>query len=213
MAKKDITKLSDFPLNRENPFLKQAVQEVDKHVVHKWKNTAGSDKKAVLTVVNPDSGEIMGQTTFMRQIEVDEDQFAKLYLTQFQAFFDLTTAGIRVFGYIMTCMRPRNDMVFFDLEDCKAYTKYNSKVSIYKGLAELVSGGIIARGRSDNLYFINPLIIWNGDRVRFVNEYVKKSRKKKSLDDPNQLSIDFHEEADAEEQPYDHTKGDGYAYE
>ena len=82
MAKKDaIMKLSDFPMNKENPFLQQAVQEVDKKVVHKWKNTAGSDKKAVLTVVNPDSGEIMGQTTFMRQIEVDETQFAKLYLT------------------------------------------------------------------------------------------------------------------------------------
>ena len=202
MAKKEIMKLSDFPTNRENPFLQQAVQEVDKHVVHKWKNTAGSDKKAVLTVVNPDSGEIMGQTTFMRQIEVDEDQFAKLYLTQFQAFFDLTTAGIRVFGYIMTCMRPKNDMIYFDLEDCMAYTKYSSKVSIYKGLAELVSGGIIARGRNDNLYFINPLIIWNGDRVRFVNEYVKKSRKKKPIEDPNQLSIDFHEDAQAEELPF-----------
>ena len=203
MAKKDaIMKLSDFPLNKENPFLQQAVQEVDKKVVHKWKNTAGSDKKAVLTVVNPDSGEIMGQTTFMRQIEVDETQFAKLYLTQFQAFFDLTTAGIRVFWYIMTCMRPRNDMVIFDLEECMTYTKYNSKVSIYKGLAELVSAGIIARGRNDNFYFINPLIIWNGDRVRFVNEYVKKSRKKNHDDDPNQLSLDFQEDADVKELPF-----------
>lgn len=203
MSKKELAKLSDFPLNRENPFLQQAVQEVDKKVVHKWKNTAGSDKKAILAVVNPDSGEIMGQTTFMRQIEVDEDQFAKLYLTQFQAFFDLTTAGIRVFGYIMTCMRPRNDMIFFDLEDCKAYTKYNSKVSIYKGLAELVLGGIIARGRNDNLYFVNPLIVWNGDRVRFVNEYVKKARKKKRVEeDPRQMKLDFHEDADTQELPF-----------
>ena len=100
-------KLTDFPANVENPFLKQAVQEVDKHIVHKWRNTAGSDQKAISLVIDPESGEVMGQTTFMRQIQVDEDQFTKLYLTQFRAFFDLTQAGIRVFGYIMTCMKPR----------------------------------------------------------------------------------------------------------
>lgn len=217
-------RLSSFPQNIENPFLKQAVQEVDKKVVHKWKNTAGSDKKAILAVVNPDSGEIMGQTTFMRQIEVDEDKFTKLYLGQFQLFFDLTTAGIRVFGYIMTCMKPKNDMVYFDRDDCIAYTKYKSVESVYRGLTELLKAGIIARGKNDNIYFINPLIIWNGDRVRFVNEYVKKSRKKNHVDDPNQLSLDFHEDAVADEVPFpggempegtppEDGEGDGYAYE
>ena len=201
MAKK-VIKLSNFPVNTENPFLKEAVQEVDKYVVHKWKNTAGSDKKAVLVVSDPDTGEIMGQTTFMRQIEVDEDQFAKVYLQHFNQFFDLSTPGIRVFGYIMTCMKPTKDMIIFDLEECMKYTNYSSKAMIYRGLAELLDGGIIARGRNENFYFINPLIIWNGNRARFVTEYVKKSRKKKPADDPNQLKLDFHEDADAEELPF-----------
>ena len=82
-------------------------------------------------------------------------------------------------------------MIYFDLQECLAYTKYNSKTMVYRGLAELVNGGIIARGKNDNVYFINPLIIWNGDRARFVTEYVKKSKKKKQLEDKNQLTIDF----------------------
>lgn len=188
------TKLTDYPTNRENPFLKQAVEQVEKAVVRKWKNTAGSDAKAILSVVDNDTAEIVGQTTFMRKIEVDEDQFAKLYLSQFQAFFDLTTAGIRVFGYIATCMKPRNDMIFFKLKDCLEYTKYTSKNTVYKGLTELIEAGIIARGDTEYLYFINPLIAWNGDRARFVNEYVKKQKKaKKQLDDPNQLQLPFPE--------------------
>lgn len=184
-------RLSSFPQNTKNPFLKQAIQEVDRHIVHKWKNTAGSDQKAISLVIDPDSGEIVGQTTFMRQIEVDEDKFTKLYLTQFQAFFDLTTAGIRVFGYVMTCMKPKNDMIYFDRDECMEYTKYKSVESVYRGLTELLNAGIIARGKNDNVYFINPLIIWNGDRARFVTEYVKKSKKKKQLEDKNQLTIDF----------------------
>lgn len=184
-------RLSSFPQNTKNPFLKQAIQEVDRHIVHKWKNTAGSDQKAISLVIDPDSGEIVGQTTFMRQIEVDEDKFTKLYLTQFQAFFDLTTAGIRVFGYVMTCMKPKNDMIYFDRDECMEYTKYKSVESVYRGLTELLMAGIIARAKNDNFYFINPLIIWNGDRARFVTEYVKKSKKKKQLEDKNQLTIDF----------------------
>ena len=184
-------RLSSFPQNTKNPFLKQAIQEVDRHIVHKWKNTAGSDQKAISLVIDPDSGEIVGQTTFMRQIEVDEDKFTKLYLTQFQVFFDLTTAGIRVFGYVMTCMKPKNDMIYFDRDECMEYTKYKSVESVYRGLTELLMAGIIARAKNDNFYFINPLIIWNGDRARFVTEYVKKSKKKKQLEDKNQLTIDF----------------------
>ena len=184
-------RLSLFPQNTKNPFLKQAILEVDRHIVHKWKNTAGSDQKAISLVIDPDSGEIVGQTTFMRQIEVDEDKFTKLYLTQFQVFFDLTTAGIRVFGYVMTCMKPKNDMIYFDRDECMEYTKYKSVESVYRGLTELLMAGIIARAKNDNFYFINPLIIWNGDRARFVTEYVKKSKKKKQLEDKNQLTIDF----------------------
>ncbi len=188
------SRLSSFPTNTENPFLKQAVEEVNKTVVKKWKNTAGSDAKAISLVVDAQTGEVNGQTTFMRRIEVDEEQFTKLYLTQFQAFFNLTTAGIRVFGYIMTCMQPRKDMILFDRDECMNYTKYKGVESIYRGLTELVKAGIIARGKSDYLYFVNPLIVWNGDRARFVNEYVKKTKKKKILDNPNQLQLDFHDE-------------------
>lgn len=172
-------RISKFPTNRENPFLKQAVEEVDRQIVKKWRGASFSDRKAISAVMDEETGEIVGHTSFMRQIEVDETQFTKLYLTQFQSFFDLTTAGIRVFGYIMTCMQPRKDMIVFDREDCMAYCKYKAVESIYRGLTELLKAGIIARGKNDNFYFINPLIVWNGDRVTFVNQYVKKQTKKK----------------------------------
>ncbi|KAB4315905.1 MFS transporter [Bacteroides thetaiotaomicron] len=133
----------------------------------------------------------------MRQIEVDEEQFAKLYLNNFAAFFDLSQAAIRVFGYIMTCMKPKNDMIMFILEDCLEYTKYTSKGTVYRGLAELVKAEIIARGINENLWFINPLIVFNGDRVSFTKTYVRKkslSTKKKAEEDERQLSLGFSSE-------------------
>lgn len=177
MAKSEL-KISDFRKNKENPFMQQAIEAIENHIVKKYKSSTGSDKKAVVAVADTESGEIF-KTSFIRQIEVDEEQFAKLYLSNFGAFFDLSTPAIRVFGYCLTCMKPRNDMIIFSVEDCQKYTHYGSKASIYKGLAELINAEIIARGPSDNLWFINPLVIFNGDRVTFAKQYVKRASLQK----------------------------------
>ncbi|MCE8872381.1 MFS transporter [Bacteroides fragilis] len=195
MAKNEL-KLSDFQRNKENPFMKQAIEDIENHVVKKYKSSTGSDKKAVVAVADTDTGEVF-RTSFIRQIEVDEEQFAKLYLNSFAAFFDLSQAAIRVFGYIMTCMKPKNDMIMFILEDCLEYTKYTSKGTVYRGLAELVKAEIIARGINENLWFINPLIVFNGDRVSFTKTYVRKkslSTKKKAEENERQLSLGFSSE-------------------
>jgi hypothetical protein len=51
----------------------------------------------------------------------------------------------------------------------------------------LVENNIIARGPADNLYFINPMVIFNGDRVSFTKTYVKKQKGK--VIDPNQINL------------------------
>ena len=193
MAKKTELRISYFEKNEENPFMKQAIEGIENHIVKKYKSSTGSDKKGVVAVADTETGEVF-KTSFIRQIEVDEDQFAKLYLSNFAAFFDLSTAAIRVFGYILTCMKPKNDMVLFFIDKCQEYAKYKSRETIYKALAELVTAEIIARGPADNLWFINPLIVFNGDRVTFAKTYVRKktlAAKKKAEEEKRQLSLGF----------------------
>lgn len=190
--KMKLLKVTDFPTNHENPFLMQAVPQIKSHFGVAQVNAAGAGQRAILNAVDPNTGEVVGNTTFVKKKIVDEDQFTKLYLSQFQAFFDLTQVGLKVFGYIMTCMKASSDMIYFDKEACKTYTQYKSSVSIYKGIAELLNGGIIARGWSDSIFFLNPLIVWNGSRVTFVTQYEKKS-KPKQIEDKNQLTMQFDE--------------------
>lgn len=186
IVKKEAIKLTDFIKNDENPFMKQAIELIDRNIVKKYQSSATSDKKATLLAIDPNTSEVLGYTRFVRQIEVDESQFAKLYLSNFAAFFDLSQAAIRVFGYILTCMKPKNDVFLFDRKKCIEYTKYSSDKPIYKGLAELITAEIIARGPNEYVWFINPMIVFNGDRVTFAKTYVKK--KTKTIDD-RQLSL------------------------
>lgn len=172
-----IKKIRDCEKHAQNPFLEKAIQAVEGGVVKKYKSASGYDKRAVLQAVDPKTGEVLGNTSFIRQIEVDEEKFAKLYLSNFSSFFDLKSSSIRVFGYILNQLEPGKDMVIFFMEDCMSYTKYKTPKPIYEGLSYLIASEIIARGRGDNIYFINPLIVFNGNRVTFAKSYVKRTKK------------------------------------
>jgi hypothetical protein len=181
-----VKKITDFEKNIENPFLKEAVQQIQSGIVKKYKNTSGTSRGAILQAVNSE-GELVGHTSFIRQIEVDEQQFTKIYLSQFSAFFELNSQSIKVFGYIMTKLMPKQDFFIFDLEECLEYTGYKSGQSVYNGLSGLIGSSIIARGKKDYLYFINPMVFFNGDRVTFAKAYVKKQKGK--IIDPMQTNL------------------------
>lgn len=196
-------KLSDFDYNEENPFLKQALEEVNKHTVKRYRAAGKTDKKAILQAFDSDTGEILGHTQFIRQFEVDEEQFAKLYLANFSSFFDLKTSAIKVFGYVLNQLQPDKDYFFFMMDDCLDYTGYKAKSSVFDGLAQLVSKDIIARGKTDFMYYLNPMVMFNGSRITFANTYYKKAKEEakkienkpvieeeKEVIDPNQLSLE-----------------------
>lgn len=45
MENKKPVKLTDFQKNEENPFMKQAIEGIENHVVKKYKSNSGGDKK------------------------------------------------------------------------------------------------------------------------------------------------------------------------
>jgi hypothetical protein len=186
MAKKEVAKVSDFQKNRNNPFIEEAIEQIENSIVKKYRNSTGTSKDAILQAMDS-SGNPAGHTTFIRQIEVDEDQFVKVYLSQFEAWYNLQPQGLKVFGYILSKLQPRQDLIPFFMYECLEFTQYKGEKSIYIGLANLLENNIIARGMNENFYFINPMIAFNGDRVTFAKSYVKK-QKRKSID-PNQTNI------------------------
>ena len=194
IKKRNSTSITEFEMYKENPFLQQAVEQVQNNIVKKYKTATKTDQKAILKAFDENTGEVLGHTQFIRQIEVDEEQFAKLYLSNFSAFFDLKPQAIKVFGYILNQLIPNRDEFIFILEECMEYTGYKSDTSIRIGLTNLLENKIIARGRKDVFYYINPMVVFNGNRITFAKTYVKK----KSSIPKNQGSLDF----DNPENPY-----------
>lgn len=181
-------KLKQFQAFEENPFLAEAVQKMT--ITKRTEVNRPRSKKEMQMIVAND-GEVTGYTTFMKFVEVDEERFTKVYLSQFTAFWELSKPAIRVFSYIMTVLKPKQDSFMFDMADCLAHTTYSTDKSVFEGLSSLIECGIIARGNRHYKYFINPMVAFNGDRVTFAKTYVKKQKEKEG-----QMSLQLDSGAD-----------------
>jgi hypothetical protein len=114
-------KLSDFELNKENPFAKQALVNIGSALVSKSVKGTNKDESAILKAVDG-NGEILGNSVFIRNKAVDTESFAKFFLAGFKAFFDLKPASIKVFKYILGQLKPNQDSFMFFMDECKEET-------------------------------------------------------------------------------------------
>jgi hypothetical protein len=181
-----------LPAFEENPFVEQAIQDIK--LIKKTQVIRPKNRDEIQMITSSD-GEVTGYTAFTRFIEVDEQKFAKVYLSQFSSFWELSKPAIRVFGYILTVLKPKHDDFIFDMDDCLSYTKYSQRNHILTGLANLIECQIIAKSNKDYKYFINPLMVFNGDRVAFTKMYVKKKKEatkeaQLGLFDDDQIKLD-----------------------
>lgn len=142
-------------------------------------------------VVYVESGEVKnsGGHFLYRTQEVDEEKFAKVYIGGMAQLYGLTKSGIKAFHYIISELKPNNDKVYIYLPDLLKFSQWTSNKQGYQALKELVKAGIIALSTRPGYWFINPAIVFNGDRLLFVQEYKKKKND-------NQLILPFNEEVE-----------------
>lgn len=171
----------------ENPFLKlkDGIIKIDQE---RRQILAGTTKNIL---VNSETGATEGITLLARYKEVDTTQFVKLFINQVSLFYDLSKAGIRVFSYVLQCMQINKDEIHINIPKLMESCGYKTKVQAYKGLAELVKSQIIAQTIESNIWYINPHVVFNGDRVMFITEYRKKERSNKQLSLEMPLATEF----------------------
>ena len=63
-------------------------------------------------------------------------------------------------------------------EEAEKYESAISKAVYYRGLKELLEKKMIAKSVKRYIFYINPAIIFNGDRARFVKEIKIKEEEK-----------------------------------
>ena len=154
--------------HKENPFLEKEVLTI--RVKNRRVGVASGT-----ALVDTKTGETVGTTTIAQKIEVDAEEFIKLYTKDITVYFELSPSGIKTFAILLREVQGKainRDKVFFKYDHIEFPDGIHlSQAVFYRGIQELVKKQFIAKAADPNWYFLNPSLIFNGDRARFVKEY------------------------------------------
>lgn len=171
------TKVSYNKKYETNPFMRNLVIETKKRKVQIGQTGD--------MLIDNKTGEQKGGAIAFYQEKVDTDRFVKLYTTNIQQTFELSKTAHKVFTYVCHELSKsiNSDTFYFYVPDAIKFCGYRTKAPIYNGFKELVNKQIIAMSNRPNIWFINPAIMFNGNRLTLVNDYIRKDKETKALAD------------------------------
>lgn len=154
-----------------NPFIGD-----DAFIIKKKNKTilAGTTKDIL---VDSETGEVRQATLFAKKKLIDAENFVKLYLTEIKNFFELSNKGIKALSYLTTILPINKDLVYIHIPDLMEFCGFKSKETAYRAIKELIINKVIAISNKANLFYLNPKIMFNGDRIIFMNEYQIRDKK------------------------------------
>ena len=157
----------------ENPFI------VDNLIKTRTKRvTVSSRRQAIMDTV---TGEITAAAEIVRTQEVDSEAFIKIYTQHIDSIFNLTPSTMKIFKVLLLQVQdvPNADRVVLTHKVAADHfqnrsEKVPSPSAFHRALHELLEKKFIAATQGVGTYFFNPALFFNGDRVRFVHELVRR---------------------------------------
>lgn len=129
------------------------------------------------------SGQTISQSGIHIIEEKDKDEFVKLYTKNMKLFFDLKPSTQKVLMAVLNSVQksPGSDKIYLNWFNVEDYSKENeiniSRASFHNAMKELLQKKFIAESEDPNMYWINPHLFFNGDRMIFIREYRKNNQK------------------------------------
>lgn len=144
-------------------------------------------RSEVIETRGPASVVVDGQQIAVAQIRqiktVDSDRFVKLFVGELRSFFDLKPTALKILTVLINELSQarymNGDTVMLNHEIVEEFFTREkaaapSKTAFYTAVEELIQKGFIAPAKFKPLFYINPAIFFNGDRVQFVKEFRRK---------------------------------------
>lgn len=193
---KQIVKVRDLPVHGENPFVDSL------HSSLKRKTEVLYDGRQA--VVQRDTGEVMEDQLAVARVKyVESDQFVKVYLANLNVFFELGKAAQRVCEFAMSQVATRamnSGEVILSYPEYKRHfegKEGSTRPTFMRGLQELAAKNLIAKSLTRDLWFINPAVMFNGDRARFITEVRRRRKSRAELaEDEGQAALPGFERQD-----------------
>lgn len=164
------TKEMEYQYNSSNPFLAPIVEHIEDSKHRKVIGQSFQD------VIDKPTGAISKQKILVlgEQKVVDNEQYCKLYMGQIRSFFGLSKKALMMLQYIMDNIKYSDDKI------CLYYPHLQESLGLIKStmygcVNQLLKAGIIARASTPGCYYINPAVVFKGDRIAIVQQFVRNN--------------------------------------
>jgi hypothetical protein len=164
-----------LPIHITNPFLQSTQIHTRKRSLTVAKGTS---------ILDAETGEEQGTTTIAQVQEVDKEKFVKLFAGSIKTYFDLNAPGAKVFSILLSAVQdaPNTDRIYINARVAQKAAEMMGKTLsdrvFHRGMSELMEKQIIAHTQDAGWIFINPAIIFNGNRARFLLDLRRTGKSK-----------------------------------
>ena len=140
-------------------------------------------------IVDVDSGEYENTAEITATKTVDAETFVKIFPNKIGQILALKPGTQKIFAVVLKALGESGggtDTVMLNekiiarqMEEIYEGEKVPSKATIFRALSEMCSKNLLARSDLDtSLYYINLNVFFNGDRIKFVEEWhIQKQEK------------------------------------
>jgi len=105
----------------------------------------------------------------MSDARVDIMPYVKLFRPGIDVIPKMSEPGRKVFTLLLASMLPHKDQVCMTYADFVAVTGIKSASTMSKGLQNLAALGMIAPTEHRGIYFINPMMLFSGNRLKLFS--------------------------------------------
>lgn len=172
----------------DNPFVETFCVEVRKKSI---------TIAAGLSIADIENNEIKAGAVAMYK-DVDTEEFLKIYTQNIKPLFDLSSTAQKILMPLMLeIQKTAKNVAHVYFSHNKANNNCNeiglqpmSRATFARGINELIQKEFIAiNAEGPNWYWINPNILFNGDRVRFIQDYRIKRKTEQTVQGTEQLKL------------------------
>lgn len=105
----------------------------------------------------------------MSDARVDIAPYVKIFRAGIDAIPKMSEPGRKVFSLLLSSMLPHKDQVSMSYADFVTVTGIKSASTMSKGIQNLASLGMIAPTEHRSIYFINPMMLFSGNRLKLFS--------------------------------------------
>ena len=113
----------------------------------------------------------LNATIKIRQ-KAEHDLFTKVFRDNIPQIMKLSRTAQTLMWYILYSLPQDKGYVVIDNMPVMEFCKFKTRKSVRDGVVELLEKNFLTRTTVPKKFWVNPLIVFNGNRITYANEYI-----------------------------------------